>query len=131
MQIFLSTDFYVPNDFKRFYESMPVLACHREASACRLLDITAPTLRRYLTDFSNPPKAYVRLLYLESHYGKRHASIDLFNDLQHAKQMLRIVRSDNERLLKKIAAVNSENALLRSNNKASNFAMNDSFYAVA
>jgi hypothetical protein len=129
MQIFLSTDFYGPNDFRRYYEAMPCLSSEREAHACWLLDISKATLKRYLHDFGRPPKALVRLLYLESHHGRRHAAIDLFNDFQSANQRLQTLLAENARLNAKIASVNRENDELRINNSSDVFAANSSFYA--
>jgi hypothetical protein len=131
MQIFLSIDYSGPNHFRDFYNELPVLMAQRERYACDLLDITPATLRRYCGDFGNPPKAMVRLLYLECHKGRRHANIDLFNDYQFANQRVHTLLQEVERLTSKIKALNADYDALRRQKNSDDSAANSPFYRVA
>jgi hypothetical protein len=104
MQYLLSTDYSGPNDFRHFYNELGV----NDDYVCQLLDIGKPTLKRYCGDFGNPPKAMVRLLYMESHLGRRHAAIDCFNDARFYANSYTMQVQHTDTLKRKIARLEAE-----------------------
>ena len=58
-------------DFWNIYDSLP--GCHSAEGRKRLaelLDVTPTTLQRYIDRKATPPKAYVRLMFWESDFGR-------------------------------------------------------------
>lgn len=127
MQYLLSTDYDGPNDFRHFYNELGV----NDNYVCYLLDITPATLKRYLSDFGRPPKAMTRLLFMESHLGRRHAAVDCFNDARFYANSYTMQVQHSDTLKRNIVLLEAEIQALKSGSDGRFVAANSSFFATA
>ena len=125
---FFSLGHYGPQDFALFYEAISLLSVDKIKAVCSLLDIAPATLARYLSGKTNPPKAYVRLLFHECFYGRSatdaHAHQGHVLALRHAQNL----QAENDKLLSIIKALELENDELKRADHAANQAANSSRY---
>lgn len=56
--------------FATFYEALHLDSATKRKAVCKLLDIKNATLERYLSGKAAPPAAMVKLLFMESSYGR-------------------------------------------------------------
>lgn len=90
-----------------------------------MLDITPATLKRYLSGQSTPPRAMVRLLFLESYYGRHAITTHTANGLALERQLTQSLTATNERLRAAVASLEAENGALKQNRtSARDFAAN-------
>lgn len=67
-----------------------------DAAACRLLDITPRTLRRWRAHDYPPPQMALKLLWYASPWGQQAAEVDLFNEVR----ILRLLTNSLDRQTK-------------------------------
>lgn len=110
---FFSTDHYGANDFATFYAAIPAMSRDKPKEVCSLLDIKPDTLTRYLSGKSNPPKAMVRLLFHECHYGR--SATDAHSHQGHvlALRQGQCLQKEVDQLKATIAALELENDTLK------------------
>ena len=126
---FYSMGHYGPNDFATFYESLPLMSTLKAAAVCKLLDIKPDTLVKYLTGKSNPPKAMVRLLFHESHFGRQATDTHTHNGFLYKLRENQNLLFEVQMLKKTLAAVELENQELKfSSSNDVLFAANSSKY---
>ena len=110
---FFSTSHYGGNDFATFYEAITTMQESKPAAVCGLLDIKPATLTNYLTGKANPPKAMVRLLFHECHYGRLATDSHSHNGHIYALKLSQSLQSEIERLKITLQALELENQRLK------------------
>lgn len=110
--IFFSTPHYGEHDFLTFYDAVNLDTKDKPAAVCALLDVSPATLKRYLSGQAAPPKAAVRLLFHECHFGRaatdshsaqgeiyarKHAN-SLEGAILKLKDLIKALESENDRL---------------------------------
>ena len=101
------------NDFATFYTAICINSLSKVKSICKLLDINPATLKRYLSGKSNPPKALVRLLFHESHFGRSATDTHAHEGHILAMRQLRSLQSELEKLKADFLALELENDALK------------------
>lgn len=127
---FFSSGHYGTNDFATFFEAIPISQTKKAAAVCALLDIEPDTLKRYLSGKTNPPKAMVRLLFHECHYGR--SATDTHSHQGHvlAIRQAQGLQAEIDRLRLSVTALELEaDELKRANDNQRLFAANSSRYA--
>lgn len=124
---FFSSDHYGANDFATFYEAISIMSTGKQKAVCKLLDIKPDTLTRYLSGKSNPPKAMVRLLFHECHYGRSATDAHAHQGHVLALRQAQCLHKEVDQLKAKLSALEMENdALKRSSDHTSDIAANSS-----
>jgi hypothetical protein len=132
MHDLISLDCSKYGDFKDYYESLGCNTSDRPYVACELLGITDRTLRRYLADPSSAPAAATRLLWHETHHGRRMLDNKLFNEARFYSNSYTIQSQLVDTLRRKIAALEIENTALKDSAVDSKFiSANQSHYLSA
>lgn len=70
-----------------------IVLCGGDKAACRLLDITPRTMRRWRHGYYPVPQMALKLLWYASPWGQQAASIDLFNEVK----VLRLLANAEDR----------------------------------
>ena len=110
---FFSSGHYGSNDFSTFYEAIPAPSINKASAVCGLLDIAPTTLTKYLTGKANPPKAMVRLLFHECHYGRQATDSHSHNGHIYALKVSQSLQSEVDRLKSTLQALELENQRLK------------------
>lgn len=110
---FFSEGHYGAQDFATFYEAIPVNSAQKSRAVCSLLDVTPHTLKRYLSGKSNPPKAMVRLLFHECHYGRSATDSHTHNGHVLAMRQVKGLQLDLEKMRCVLASLEVENGELK------------------
>lgn len=110
---FFSIDHFGCGDFATFYEAANFSTAQKPHAICRLLDIKPDTLNRYLSGNSNPPKAMVRLLFHECHFGRSATDSHAHAGHMHALHLAQSLKSENERLKSLVLDLERENQELK------------------
>ncbi len=124
---FHSLGHFGAHDFATFYEAIPTMTRDKTKAVCSLLDITPDTLKRYLSGKSNPPKAMVRLLFHECHYGRSATDAHAHQGHVLAVRQVQGLQAELDKLKAKFSALELENdALKRSGDHMRDIAANSS-----
>jgi hypothetical protein len=100
-------------DFATFFHALPLSGSERVKHVCLLLDIAPLTLQRYLTGERKPPKAAVRLLFMESDYGQSAVANKWHHGFVIDLRLRRELEADRASLQAQLAATEAENTRLR------------------
>lgn len=110
---FHSANQWGSGDFATFYEALPIMTREKVDAVASLLDIQPLTVRKYLKGESTPPKAYTRLLFMESHYGLSAVATHAANGLAIERTLNRSLSSEIDKLRAQVNALEIENAELK------------------
>lgn len=129
--IFHSINEYGLEQFRDFFNSVPLPKRERERDVCKLLDITPGTLKRYLSDKGRPPRTLCRLLFMESHYGRAVTDAVTHQQFLWERALRKTLESRIEELKAAILVLECEiQELKASNDDQRNFAANSNRWAV-
>lgn len=110
---FFSTPHFGPGDFATFFASIPIMSTGKTKAVSSLLDIKPETLNRYLSGKSEPPKAMVRLLFHECHFGRSATDTHTHNGHILAMRQVQGLQDQITQLKATLAALESENDRLK------------------
>ena len=122
---FYSEKHYGCSDFATFFAAIAILQRDKPRAVCQLLDVTPATLQNYLSGKSTPPKAAVRLLFMESYYGASAVSTHTANALTLQYQIVETLKGQLDAMRATLDALELENdALKRSGDAQDDHAAN-------
>lgn len=110
---FFSSDHYGSNDFATFYLAVNVHSTSKALDVCQLLDITPKTLKAYLSGKSDPPKAMVRLLFHECHFGRSATDAHAHEGFLIERRRAAGLQSEIDRMKAALSALELENDALK------------------